>query len=226
MINELLEGKKVAYVGKSSEYYTPRCCHHDLFVVCGGEYYETDSAVQEIIKLKSSENFEKSEVFCLSEEKRYEPKAVYVKGSVFLFGGKPKGDDFSPFQDKIFKMVEKICLFSKKCEVVADITDINKEKFWRYSVCAYADKIHIIDGKNVDPVNHCIEFDTNNYAWKYKRGMLQSRENCHATVFEERIVVTGGRQLTNDNRNNNEFDFPGLFKTLKSVEVYDRIDDS
>ena len=77
-----------------------------------------------------------------------------------------------------------------------------------FCVCAFMDKIFIIGGNIGDRrTNSCLQFDTSDYSLKEVSKMNEVREHAACTVFEEKVIVSGGL--------NNNYNF------LNSVESYD-----
>ena len=113
---------------------------------------------------------------------RYNPKAVCVKGDVYVFGGRDKKSQF-------VKWVEKYSPADNSWRNVAFIND----DLERYCVCAFMDKILIIGGFNGRrSSNSCIQLDTTNCSWKEKARMSKERELAACVVFGGKVVVSCG----------------------------------
>ena len=149
-------------------------------------------------------------------------EAVYLRGSVYLFGG--RGENYG-----IVKEVEMYNHLTKTCKVVSNIEDINDCDLMNYAVCSFMDKIYLIGGydKKHRELNSCIEFDTKDFSWKHKSRMMETRQDPAACVFEEKIIVSGGLQLADDDFEDfvNHYDGYGR-QTSNTVEAYDPIVDT
>ena len=84
-----------------------------------------------------------------------------------------------------------------------------------FSVCAFINNIFVLGGRNPEyqSINTCFKFDVKRSKWTEVCGMLKSRMSFSSVVFEERIVVSGGR--------NSNIDSP-----ISLVEAYDHTADS
>ena len=80
----------------------------------------------------------------------------------------------------------------------------------RTSCCVFMDKIYIIGGRDkvLQPTQSCIELNTASRKYKYIKRLNEARVSAASTVFEEKVVVSGG--YANDN-------------ILRTVEAYDHV---
>ena len=75
-----------------------------------------------------------------------------------------------------------------------------------YCVCSFMKNLYVIGGRHVYRSKRTrLEFTTRNSEWEYIRRLSESRSNAACTVFEGKIVVSGGYN----------------WKGSKSVEAYD-----
>ena len=126
--------------------------------------------------------------------------AVCVKGEIYLFSG------------NVGKKVEKLSLDSNAWEYATGMIDGRIQ----FSACSLMDSIFIIGGrkgKNMDgrDIATCFEFVTKSFKWKQLSSMGNARRASACSVFEGRIVVSGG--------SNN-------FRSLNAVEAYDHVGDA
>ena len=100
--------------------------------------------------------------------------------------------------------VHKYCLITKFWE---NVTVIRSERY-DTSCSVYMDKIYIIGGRDEtdQPTQSCIELNTSKCKYKHIKRLNQARVLASSTVYEEKIVASGG--YTDDNN-------------LSTVEAYD-----
>ena len=137
------------------------------------------------------------------QEERRNPKAVCLKGEVYVFGGRDGG--FASF-------VEKYSPSAKTWKKVADMHDDRVD----FCACAFMDKIVLFGGRHEwNSTNTFLQFDTKDCKWKEGATRMKFlRTSAACAVFEERIVVSGGYSLR----------FGHLYD-LDTVEQYDVIAD-
>ena len=147
-------------------------------------------------------------------ESRKHCNAVFVKGEVFLFGGRNSHDNF-------VQTVEKYSVKSNRWQSIAELNENNSG----FSVCSFMDKVYLIGGEgkfviynekkstnNIDDsdesfgsesddfdivkkfFNSCLEFDTKSYKLKKVSCINFMRSfGSSSVVFEEKVVIAGGR---------------------------------
>ena len=222
-VNEVLSNTDFSE-NKSNNHLTTRYCGHDnLDILCFGGIDAVEGEVfnGNITRINNFDGFKSSEVVSSMVNKRREPKVVHIRGNLYIFGGA-----CSNWGDAVTE-VEMYSLHTKTCKVVADLKDAIEilENIWFFAVCGYADKIYLLGGIDDVQLDYCIEFDTNKHSWENKSSMHEEREGPAACVFEERIIVTGGRQYEyedfvrvnlNDVRNH---------RAINTAEMYDPIQD-
>ena len=138
----------------------------------------------------------------ISNYRRQSSKIVCIKGEIYVFGGNGK-------KNKRRKFVEKYSPALNSWDVIAKMHDVRRE----FCACSFVDNVYCIGGSDLThETNSCVVFNTKNHTWNIVARMKQRRSKSSCTVFEGRIVVTGGF-----NRN---------IGRLNTVEAYDHIDNS
>ena len=201
IINNRLE-----FFGNDISTYNKKRRHNNSiigFSICGGYNKREKKSVSEV-KVFDVNNLNKTTDIPPIIKVRCDSKSVYLKGELYVFGGYcPKGNHV--------KSVEKYSFINKRWSVVADVPG-ERQKF---CTCAFIDKIYIFGGiySNIFSLNSCssIALDTKNSKWSSIEKMNEERKMASCAVFEERIIVSGGR-----NRN-----YP-----LNTVESYDVFTDT
>ena len=62
-----------------------------------------------------------------------------------------------------------------------------------FSVCSFMQKILVIGGRrNEEFINSCMAYDCKRNIWNYITKMNQNREDTSSTIFQGKVVVTGG----------------------------------
>ena len=198
ILNEILDRNKNCFYRSSSNRHTTRYCSQKYFklLVCGGynlKTYMTSSNVSCIDVNKVGD----VEIYPSMKTRRYDHKAVYIKGKIYVFGGRNKNRGW-------IKSIKKYSITCKTWSKAAEMYDDRRA----FCVCAFMDKILVIAG-NKDGVktSSCLQFDTIDYSWKEVAKINEARSIAACVVYDERIVVSGGYS---NNRN-----------YLNSVESYD-----
>ena len=106
--------------------------------------------------------------------------------------------------NKLQVAVEK---YSASTNVWSEIAYMHDDRK-RFCACAFTDKVFVIGGCHHEDqhLDSCVQFDTKDCEWKEAVGMNQPRTSAACTVYEGRIVVSGGTNNLDD---------------LNSVESYD-----
>ena len=194
LLENALEGKKNLVQDRLSN--LNRYCDQAKFniLVCGGiTGYSFIKNIHEV----DGRNFKVSNNnrFQLTEGRAF-LKTVYLKGEIFvLYGGGKFGD---------FKSVDKYSMYYKTWSRVSD--EGLSQKF--FCACGLIDKIYVLGGEftrlktNTD---RC--FDTKNYTWKQISKMRYKKYSAACSVYQGKVVVSGGS-------NNND-------GHLSIVEAYD-----
>ena len=175
---------------------TNRYCKQINFkvLICGGRTCTSfDSKFLTDIKLFDTNNF--SDFINFSSKKEDIEDyfgAVCIKGEVFVFGG-IAGET---------QTIEKYSSDTNTWEYVADMIDDRV----RFSICSFMNNVYIMSGHSAWPeeIRHiytatCFKFDTKSLDWKEISRMNNGRIFSASSVFEGRIIVSGGklRRITN-----------------------------
>ena len=227
VINDILKGNFDFYRNKPSKFFTARYCgHHSFDIFYFGVVKKTKIAGKvvhdKMVQIKHFDDYKNHGIVSSLVKKRYNCEVVYLKGNFYIFGGYDDRND-------TIKEVEMYSHLTKTCKVVANIEDINECDLERYAIYVFMDKIYLIGG--YDTVNNeidlCMEFDTKECSWKHKSRMMETRQDRAACVFEEKIIVSGGLQLADDDFEDfvNHYDGYGR-QTSNTVEAYDPIVDT
>ena len=191
-INRLINNTSICYIN--------RYCGQKLFnfLVCGGYNVKRNIAVNSVNKIDGS-NLNQAKVISSMPTVRRNPKAVFLKGEVYFFGGRNKRCTGE-------MSVEKYSPYNNKWSVVTQMFD--KRQY--YCACPFINKLYIIGGycfQNFEVTNSCLQFDTKEKCWKKIAKMKQSRDFAACVDFQGNILVSGGSD-SDDNE-------------LNSVESYD-----
>ena len=129
---------------------------------------------------------------------RIDHKSFYIKNNVYVLGGH---DDYGEHVTQ----VDKYSLITHKWEQIATISGKD------FCACAFMDHIFVIGGRddNEDYFDSCLKFHTKSNELNEISKMNEERLNAACTVFEERVVVTGG------------YTFEAFLTT--TVEAYDHL---
>ena len=132
--------------------------------------------------------------------------AVVVKDRVYAFAIKT-------FDQGRSRSVEMYSSVTNDWRVVAGAYD-DRENF---CACSFMHDVYVVGG-HVDggKTNSCLKFSTKNLTWHGIAGTNEARYGADCTVFQGKIVVSGGFGGKNFNRR----------EALKSVEAYDHVADS
>ena len=223
-INETLSNND-SYKNKSNKYLATRYCSHNQFdVLCFGGLkprmliYGFKSVDNKIKRIDNSDGFKSSEVVSSLVKERCDCKVVHIRGNFYIFVGSDK-NGYSP------REVEKYNLFTKSCEVIATLDDVDDHEYKSFALCGFADKIYLLGGYSDVEKDYCVEFDTNKHSWEFKSGMQDERENPAACVFEEKIIVSGGMLFdAGEFARVNRYD-EHEFRAISTAEAYDPIQD-
>ena len=180
---------------------TSRYCNQSNFniVVFGGRTSDSKKVLSDV-NLFYANNFNKVNELPNMQEAGYCIRAVCIKGEIYVFGGIDG------------RKIEKYSPNTNNWQYVVDMVDDRKY----FSFCSFMDSVFIIGGriggfKNGYDLATCFEFNTKSLNWNRISGMGNERKHSACSVFEGRIVVSGG--------NNN-------FVRLNTVEAYDHVGDT
>ena len=184
----------------SSNNATSRYCSQDSFdiIVCAGLQLPSRNVLNDSFTVKSSAFSHLKKMPQLKESRRSH-RAVCVKNEIYIFGGVDENGE-------TLKSVEKYSPVADVWTKVADMIDGRD----RFCCCSLMDKVYLIGGSvNAFKTDSCVEFETETNTFKEVAGINEARSVASASVFNGKIVVSGG--------NNNDYE------TLKSVEAYDHV---
>ena len=108
---------------------------------------------------------------------------VSVKGEVYAF------DDYHSYIDECTNSVVKYSPATNTWDIIADMDYLFLEN---YCACSFTDKVYLMGEATWDKRSTCVEFDTKNSTWKEVSGTNDERCDAACTVFEGRIVLSGG----------------------------------
>ena len=195
IIEAVLNNKQ--QVNSTSLKITSRYCNQTNFniLVCGGRNIHLEK-YSNGVKLLNSNNLYECKNFPHMKEARCNFAAVCIKGEVYVFGGNNG------------KKVEKYSQGTKNWEYVTDMIDGRKY----FCACSLMDNVYIFGGLMGEILNDghelatCFELNTKCLKWKKLSRMNNASMFSACSVFEGRIVVSGG-----------SYNF-GRFKTVKAYD--------
>ena len=176
---------------------TSRHCKQTNFnvIVCGCEIYDTRNVASDVYTFKATSLNSLSKLPSMKEG-RQRSRAVYIKGEVYVFGGKD-------YEDEPIMTVEKYSIKNNTWENIANMYDDRTN----FCACSFMDSVYVIGGYYS---RTCIKFNTNNRQWNEVASLNERRDTAACAVYKGRIVVTGGFSTG----------------SLNTVEMYDHIADS
>ena len=201
VLKKILKNKENLIETNSSLFCTHRYCRHNKFnlIVCGGRN-KTGSCLKALSDVNQIDvsNFKTTKALPSMIGGRTCSKAICLKGEVYVFGG--YGED-----KKLDMSVERYSILTKTWKKVGHMYD-NRDG---YCFCAFMDSFFIFGGSysNSNYTDSCLQFHTKDCNWKQVARMNEVKTFAACTVFEGRIVVSGGQ---------NGY---GLIKTVESYDV-------
>ena len=182
---------------------TSRYCNQSDFkiLVCGGKNVNLKKASKSV-NLFYANNFSEVKSLPHMKEARWYFEAVCFKGEIYVFGGVDNNNN-------VINTVEKYSPGTNTWEYMTKMKD--NRKF--FIACSFMDNVYIIGGYiHLDIKWHdtatCFEFNTKILKWNEISGMNIARRFSACSVFEGRIVVSGGYDSSN------------------TVEAYDHVGDT
>ena len=174
-----------------------RYCNQTNFniLVCGGESCDSNNIFSDV-KLFNANNYSEVNYLPNMKQERTDFVAVYIKGEVYVFDG---------------KKVEKYSPDTNTWEYVINMMD---DRIF-FSACSFMDNVYIIGGQfchviGEDETATCFELNTKSLKWKEVSRMNTARDLSACSVFEGRIIISGGR----------------FHDILNTVEAYDHVGNS
>ena len=174
---------------------TSRYCNQNNFniIICGGKNFHLDE-VSNNVKFFDGKNFPKLRTA------RFYCKAVFIKGEIYVFGG------INGCNNNIVRSIEKYSNVTKTWEYIADMIDNQRH----FSACSFMDNVYFmgcrVEGLYDNAIS-CFKFSIKSFKWKEISRMKNSRRLSACSVFEGRVVVSGG--YSND--------------SINTVEAYDHV---
>ena len=202
LINEILQ---IQTDGRSNNLSTTvRYCNQTNFniIVCGGNKVDKWEVVSDVYSFESSKIDNVIRIDEMNEGRQFF-ETLCVNGEVYVFGGRA-----SNRQTPIMS-VEKYSTTTKTWEFIARMYD-KREQF---CACSFMDVVYVIGGYLKRSENSCVMFNTKSRLWKTVSRLDEARFGAACTVFEGKIVVSGGQST-------------GLRRSLNSVEAYDDLSEA
>ena len=203
--------------GIPSVLYESRYCNQEEFdvFICGGSIKR--NVTNEVTELKGPDIVISTLRPMLT--KRYLHKSAVVGSDIYILGG----------YDENYSWTSSFEMYSIKKKHWKNLSPVHFDQEY-YSVCSFMQSIYVIGGyfrtyheeiliDNYDNYykNDCYKYDTKGNKW-YQVACLQTkRSNSACTVFEGKVVVTGGFTLNVERS-------LSYHEALKSVESYDHHD--
>ena len=179
-----------------------RYCSQDTFKILlsgGCINHQNGRKISDVTKQIDVKNIN-NQTTDLLRIKREGHVSVYCRGAVYVFGGFYENKKFQ-------KSVEKYSLTTNKWEIVGEMFDDRRG----FDVCRFMNQLLIYGGcdDTLNPFYSCKNFDTKNNKWYEVARMNKAKVFAASTVYEGRIVVSGGCI-------NNDFNV-----NIKTIEAYD-----
>ena len=202
-LTNILKNNKSSSKTKQSRY-----CSQDMysFILSGGCINNQNGRkIIDVIKQIDVKNFNNVKYVDTLRIKREGHVSVYCRGAVYVFGGNDE-------KKQLLKSVAKYSLATSRWDKVGEMFD------WRrgFDVCRFMDKFLIFGGCDnyLNPFYSCKIFDTTDNKWYEVAKINKARIKSASTVYEGRIVVSGG--CIENNR----------FNVTNTVEAYDPFADT
>ena len=192
LLNSKEDGK---FFNVANVLYENRYCYQDDFsiLVCGG--YTNNFTVSNVVYELKGPSFESS-IFPSMLEARYDSRNAVINSDIVVVGGYNEANKCL-YSVEIFE-TNKNSWFYK-----TELSDKRKQ----FCFCAFKQNLYILGGNSYNGLilKSCFVYNIKCDKWSQIADINENRDDAACTVYEGRIVVTGG--------NNNE--------RLKSVEAYD-----
>ena len=125
------------------------------------------------------------------------------------------------------KSVEKYSFLTDSRKTVADLDDLQEYNWYDYTaycVCALMNNIYLIGGHNESEqiTDLCLKFDVRTNEFTEIERMNAVREIPACSVFQGKILVTGGLSYVDVILNDDDEDIV----PVNTAEIYDHIEDS
>ena len=209
LIDKILKNKEDFYRNRSIVYQTNRYCNSSKFnIVLCGKYNKRPVYIDFKLHLLEAENLAKVKTYIPCDNLRVVGASSITNEIYFVFRNKD-----NEYKEKLLFIKHSPVL--KTWEDLDFYYDFNLRGF---CMCSFLDSIFIIGGcyrfgyTNIDMKRSCVVFNTITKKWKEASDMNDYRTTASCTVFEGRIVVSGG---INDRA-----------RCIRTVETYDHVADT
>ena len=208
LMEEVLKNKEEFYRNKSTIYYTNRYCKSSKFniTLCGGYIRDLCQQNMDIYDFEANS---------LQKVKKYaQGKKLKIYGAVSI------RNELYLLCSNINDAANVKISFFRHSPLLKNWEEIEffyERKLYNFCLCSFLESVFIIGGYhgfiNGDRIvrRSCVVFDTSTKKWKEVAKMNDCRIHAASTVFEGRVVVSGGYYITN--------------RRLSSVEAYDHVAD-
>ena len=213
IMREALQNKISSYQNKPKTFFSHRFCSQNTFNIIltgglkisrgGGETYrKPQTTVFDSFQQVDGTYFDVVKSVTSMKLRQCRNQTIYCRGDIYVFGGYDNNK-------KIITPVEKYSFITNTWEHVGDWSDSREE----FCACAFTDNILVIGGcyGTLDSFKSCLKFNTKDKKWNYISKMNDGRAGAACTVFEGRVVVSGGTRSS----------YTG--DQLNTVEVYDHV---
>ena len=203
LMNEILKNKKEFYRNKSIVCHTNRYCNSTMFDLLISRNNQDTEILDFILYLPEAKNLKKVEAYNKSINFRMSGAASITYEVYFLFCNEEDEENLFIRHSPVLKTWEELDFF-------------NDRYFDGCCMCSFIDSIFFIGGYNdyfngyIDVKKSGVVYDTISKKWIEVAKMNDNRINAACTVFEGRVVVSGGE-------NSHEY--------LRTVEAYDHVPD-
>ena len=203
ILKNVLKNNKSSLKNKLSRYWS-----QDMYkiILSGGYKNQTSfSNVSDVTKQIDVKNLNNMKNIDPLKIKRATHRSVYCRAAVYVFGGLDENK-------QPIKSIEKYSFATNRWYIVGEMFDDRRG----FDVCRFMDHLLIFGGCDytLNPFYSCRNFDTKDNKWYKVARMNKARVFAASTVYEERIVVSGGMI-------NNDFSI-----SLNTVEAYDPFADT
>ena len=215
VLKEILENKMKFYQNMTSTPATTRYCNQLMNVIRYDGILNKNGvqnhALENFNRIDVS-NFEVS-VFPATVKERYSYQVVRLKSDLYVLGGRSAEVNCC---GKLEKSVARFSLLTKTWSEIAETpVRLGGGTLGGFCACAFVNDIFILGGQS--DVGHdydlggtkddCLQFDTKRCEFRKIARMVERRKLAACAVFEEKLVVAGGRDNT--------------VRYLDTVECYD-----
>ena len=194
-INKVIKEKNLGPHSKSMKNVCRYCTHKNFNIFfCGG--MSSFKVVRDVYSVKADE-LKTVKNLPILKKCRQRHEVILIKGDIFVFGGIDVGF-------KCITSIEKYSDFSIAWEIIAHLPDERVD----FCVSSYMGYAYVLGGCfQQETINSCLMFNPGDCSWKEVAEMNETRCYASCTVFEGKIVVSGGFNI----------------ETLNTVEAYDHV---